>query len=138
MSHTLSSRPSKPEDLNLVYDTWLQSWRTSPWAGCIPNHLYYDTQRSTIAGLLERGAQIRVAHFEGSPDLIQGWCCYEYKDGVTILHYIYARDSYMADALSEHFRDTALGPTGLITHQQKNRTFKRWKHCPEIARRKRL
>jgi hypothetical protein len=138
VNHELVSRPSNAEDLSYVYDTWLNSWRTSPWAGCVPNHLFHDTQRATIAGLLARGASVRIAHFPASPELIQGWCCFEIKGGVTILHYLYAADPFLAPAIIEHFQDTALGRTGFITHQQNKKAFRKWKHVPEIARRKSL
>ncbi len=132
------SRPSNPNDLSYIYDTWLNTWRTNPYAGCVPNHLYFDTQRSTIASLLARGSNLRIAHLPESPELIQGWVCYEYKDSHTILHYLYTRDPYMAPGIIEHFKDTCLGPKGIVTHQQNLRPFRRWKHLPEIARRQRL
>lgn len=138
MTIPLESRPSKLEDLGYVYDTWLNSWRTSPWAGCIPNHLFHDTQRATIAGLLTRGALVRVCHFATSPEVIQGWCCYEVKGELVILHYLYAADPFLEPRIVEHFMDTALGPRGLLTHQQGKKAFRKWKHVPEIARRKSL
>lgn len=139
MSLSILSRPAKPEDLSYVYDTWLNTWRGSPWAGVIPNHLYFDVQRSTIAGLLGRGAEVRVAHFGPSPDLIQGWVCFEIdKSGVSVLHYLYTRDPYMLPGITAHFMDTAIGHSGLVTHLQHNKQVKKWKHCPEIARRKSL
>lgn len=140
MSHSLLSRPIKPnsEELNFIYDSWLNSWRTSKWAGVVPNHLYYDTQRALISGLLERGATLRVVTFASAPDMILGWVCYEYKDGATILHYIYSRDPYLAPDLTRFLMDTTIGPVGLLTHQQGNKALRKWKHCPEIARRKSL
>lgn len=138
MTETLVSRNSQAEDLSYVYDTWLNSWRSSPWAGTVPNHLYFDTQRATIAGLLARGASVRVCHFPGSPDLVQGWCCYEVKGETTVLHYIYVADPYLEPAITQHFKDSVLGDRGLVTHQQCKRTFRKWKHVPEIARRKSL
>lgn len=104
----------------------------------VPNHLYYDVQRSTIAGLLGRGALVRVAHFGNLPDLIQGWICFEEQAGRPILHYIYSRDPYILPTISEHFKNSVLGNKGLVTHMQVNPAFKGWKHCPEIARRKSL
>lgn len=135
---TLTSRPSNPEDLLYVHDTWLNSWRTSPWAGCVPNHLFFDTQRATIAGLLARGASVRICHFAESPELIQGWCCFEQKEGITILHYLYAGDPFLEPAVIDHFKDTVLGNSGFVTHQQNKKAFRKWKHVPEIARRKSL
>lgn len=139
MSHTLTSRPAKPEELNFIYDSWLNSWRDSRWAGCVPNHLYFDTQRATIAGLLSRGASLRVITFSTTPDMILGWTCFEYQGSTTVLHYIYSRDSYLLPGITKHFLETCLGDSpGLVTHQQLNKALKKWKHCPEIARRKNL
>lgn len=138
MSRTpLSSRPSNPSDLSYIYDTWLNSWRISPYAGTVPNSLYFDTQRQTIAGLLARGASLRVVTL-GAETNVVGWTCFEIKDGLTVLHYLYSSDPYLTPEISAHLVDTCLGPSGFITHQQGNKRFKAWKHLPEIARRKSL
>ena len=34
----VSFRPMVPDDLPFVMDTWLKSWRKSPWAGIVPNN----------------------------------------------------------------------------------------------------
>lgn len=48
------------EELKLVYDAWANSFRKSPWAGCVPNHLYDQVSREVAKSILDRGARVVV------------------------------------------------------------------------------
>jgi len=50
-----------PEEFKLVFDAWGQSFRKSPWAGCVPNHLWDAVSRETARTILDRGALVLVA-----------------------------------------------------------------------------
>lgn len=131
-------RESKPADLSLVFDSWMRSWRTSKWAGVIPNNLYFDTMRTLIEDLLARGAKVTVAVHDENPDLILGWACYEVKENRTVLHYIYVKDVYVGSsfAIAEKLLDTLPGDKpGFITFKLPHKDLKTWTHAPEIARR---
>jgi hypothetical protein len=45
----------------LVFDAWANSFRKSPWAGVVPNHLWPQTSRAMINDILARGARVLVA-----------------------------------------------------------------------------
>lgn len=128
-----------PSDLAFVFDSWMKSWRTSKWAGVIPNHLYFETQRVLIEDLIARGAWILVAHPEGQVDTIIGWACAEQKDERCVLHYIYVKDPFLGLGIAEKLLDALPGrKPGFITHKLPNKALKEWRHTPEIVRRKAL
>lgn len=132
-------RKVKPSDLNFVFDSWLKSWRTSKWAGTIPNHLFYDTQRALIEDLIARGATVLVAYPEHNDDVILGWACGETKDGATVLHYTYTKDPFLRLGISERLVSELPGTKpGYVTHWQDLKETRKWRHVPEMARRKSL
>lgn len=49
----------------LVFDSWARSYRKSPFAGCIPNHLYDEVSRASFNDIIARpGARVIVATTE--------------------------------------------------------------------------
>lgn len=132
-------RDRVPEDLALVMDSWLKDWRTSKWAGVIPNHLYFETQRVLIEDLIARGAIIKVAYPDGRPDVILGWACAEVKEGKAVLHYLYTKDPFIGLGIPGLLLAALPGTKpGFITHKLPLKETKEWRHTPEIARRKSL
>lgn len=139
-------RAAKAEDAALIMDSWLKSWRTSAWAGTVPNHLYFETQRTTIEQLLLRGAKFEVAVASEHPDLILGWACHELTQDTpprTIIHYVYVKDPYLKlpEAIGETLARRAPGvQPGYYTHRYRTVVESLpgrddWRHAPEIARR---
>lgn len=129
-------RPFRADDLDYVYDSWLNQWRASRWAGVVPNHLYYPTQRALIDGLIARGAVILVAD-EGRTLL--GWACGEVKDGRTVLHYARTKDPYAQWEIDRALVAALPGEKpGFLTHWLPRYAKDGWTHAPEMARRKDL
>ena len=132
-------RPGKDEDLPLVFDSYLKSWRTNKAAGTIPNHLFYQVQRTALEDLLSRGALLQVAYPEGHEDLILGWAVGEEKEGKTVLHYLYIKDPYLGLGLPALLLKCLPGEQpGFITHKLPLKETKEWRWTPEMARRKSL
>lgn len=136
-------RDRKPEDLPLVFDSYLRSWRLNKSAGTIPNHLFFEVQRTLLEDLLSRGATLKVAYPEGHEDLILGWALGEVKEGKCVLHYLYVKDPYLEKnsglRLPEVLLESLPGAKpGFFTHRQYLKETKEWKHTPEMARRKSL
>ena len=126
-------------DLPFIFDSWMKSWRISKWAGTIPNHLYFETQRVLIEDLIARGAWIVVAYPTGQLDTIIGWACCEQKDDKCVLHYVYVKDPYMNLGVVEKLLDALPGrKPGYLTHKIGVKELKEWRHTPEMARRKDL
>lgn len=140
MSSEAVIRPAEPDDIKFIMSSWKQSWRTSPWAGCIRNDEYYDVVRSTIDGLIARGAVLSVACLPNLPGRILGWACTELlPDGVCCVHYTYTKDPYLRMGIGKALIDAAAGTKpGLFTHRFKQvvEACPGWRHAPEIARRK--
>lgn len=133
-------RAAIPEDIPFILNSWKQSWRTSPWAGCLRNDEYFDATQSTIDGLIARGAQLLVATLGGR---ILGWLCYELlPDGLCCIHYVYVKDFVLKTGIEQDLLAEAKGrKPGLYTHRYQQvanlcRGADGWAHRPEVARRK--
>lgn len=130
-------RACAEDEIKFVYDAWLNSWRTSRYAGVIPNHLYYETTRATIDELIARGASVLVAMSEGE---ILGFICGELKDGKKVHHYTYVKDAFLRKGVEERLLAElpGTGPGWFTFAQSQFLKDKSWKHAPEIARRQKL
>lgn len=85
----ITIRPMAQGEQPFVLDGWIRSWRTSPWAGCIPNNQVWEVTRDAIAGLCLRGAQIDVAVARGTDtERLVGFVCYEAPD---VVHYLFVK-----------------------------------------------
>jgi hypothetical protein len=134
-------RPMEPGDAKFVLNAWKQSWRVSPWAGVVRNDEYYDSIHATIEGLALRGMTIEVATSESGR--IVAFCASEVlKDGSCCIHYLYAKDPYLATNVGRKLIERAPGTRpGFYTfrYRQVAEACPRedgWRHAPEIARRK--
>jgi hypothetical protein len=133
------TRALKAEDVPMIFDSWLKSWRGSKYAGVIPNNRYYEIQRELIEGLVMRGATFSVAYPEAMDDVILGWACSEVKEGKTVLHYLYVKDPFLGQGITEALLGSRPGEKpGFITHKLQEKLLKDWRWVPEMARRKTL
>jgi hypothetical protein len=130
-------RPWCEDDARFVYQTWLDSWRTSRYAGVIPNNLYYETTRTAIEDLIGRGATVIVAELDGE---LLGFACGEVKDGKKVHHYTYVKDPFLRKGVEERLLASLPGdrPGWFTFAQTRFLKDKQWKHAPEIARRQKL
>jgi hypothetical protein len=124
-------------EAGFVYNSWLNSWRTSRYAGVIQNHEYYDVTRSTIDGLIARGATVLLAELDGE---LLGFACGEVKDGKKVHHYTYVKDPFLRKGVEERLLAELPGtkPGWFTFAQTQFLKDKAWKHAPEIARRQKL
>lgn len=132
-------RDKVAEDLPLVFDSYLKSWRVNKAAGTIPNHLFFEVQRTLLEDLISRGAVLKIAYPAGHENLILGWALAEVKEGKTVLHYLYVKDPYLGLGLPEVLLKSLPGDKpGFLTHKLYLKETKEWRHTPEMARRKSL
>jgi GNAT superfamily N-acetyltransferase len=90
----------QPLEWRLVFDAWANSFRRSPWAGCIPNHLYDEVSRAVAEGIVDRGARVLVAVtpiFERENEFpevrrVMGYSVSE--PDRKILHWLYVKDDF--------------------------------------------
>lgn len=85
-----------PDELALVYDSWARSFRKSPFAGCVPNHLWDQVSRACMSEILNRGARVIVAVVDLETDppqrRVMGYSVSE--PGPQVLHWLYVKDDY--------------------------------------------
>jgi len=139
LSSEIAFRSAVQDDMRFIMDSWLRSWRESPWAGCIRNDLYFATQRATIEGLIARSAEFIVAYLEERPDHILGWGCFEMTGDSCVVHYLYTKDPYLGHGINKSLVERASGSKpGFYTHRYRQviDTCPDYRHAPEIARRK--
>lgn len=80
-----------PDEFSLVIDSWVRSFRKSPWAGCVPNHLWDQVMRTSIAELLNRALVIvAVKELEDGTRRVMGYSVAE----PGVLHWLYVKDDY--------------------------------------------
>lgn len=83
----------RADELPLIYDSWARSFRKSPYAGCVPNHLWDQTSRACISEILMRGARVivLVTPVEGSD--VRRVIGYSVSEP-GVLHWLYVKDDY--------------------------------------------
>jgi len=77
------------DETMFVLDTISKSFRSSPYAGVVPNHMWHPLMKATLAGLLERGAKVLVARSAGR---VVGYVMYETKAGEPFVSFVYVKD----------------------------------------------
>jgi GNAT superfamily N-acetyltransferase len=136
----ISIRACVPGDLDRILREWLSSFRSSPWAGVIPNNLYRKVYAETIRQLLSRGARIDVACYAEKPEIIVGFICYEMTPRDKILHYAFIRSDYRGNGIARALMNNA----GFLPNQPYVYTFRTresgyfsgGRHMKELACRK--
>jgi ribosomal protein S18 acetylase RimI-like enzyme len=79
------------EEYSLIYDSWARSFRKSPWAGCVPNHLWDGVSRACIAELLNRSLiVVAVKQLENGTRRVMGYSVSE----PGVLHWLYVKDDF--------------------------------------------
>ena len=82
----------RADEFPLIFDSWVQSFRKSPWAGCVPNHLWDITQRATISGIIDRGARVLVVLAPNVPGVFEGRRVMGYSVSEPgVLHWLYVK-----------------------------------------------
>jgi len=137
-------RRATVDDTAFIMDSWLNSWRKSPWAGVILNNDYYKTTRSVIEHLVLRGANFEVACHDKDPERILGWICTEStneQEPLCIVHCVYAKDAYLKLKVGAALLARAPGRhPGIYTFRTRQVEAvcrpAGFRHAPEAARRK--
>ena len=142
----LNIRQPVPSDIKLVMDAWIKGFRNSPYAGCVTNDRWHETQANTIEQLLARGAKLEVLCSVAKPDQIVGFVCWESVKGGLCVHYLYIKDPFRRTGLgsallnhveAQHGTQEGSPVRRFYTHRtDASRYFRGWSHCPDIARRR--
>lgn len=141
LEKVVSFRAVEPGDISFILDSWIKSYRTSPWAGVVPNHKFFDVTHEVIEELLTRGAVLSVACATHDPTRILGWACTEHVTGGVACHYVYVKDPFRrmglaTELLKRNVPQTTPDRKFYTFRTRASSYFRDWVHAPEIARRK--
>lgn len=147
----INYRPAEPQDYNLVLDSWIKTFKSSPYAGIVAADEYHATTRDAIEKLIARGAKLVMAVADNDREQIIGWVCYEISlEGVPVVHYVYVKGGRDTKG-NDLFRGKGLG-TSLLKKATQGAAFlhtfrtadgnrltrNKGRHVPFLARRKNL
>lgn len=119
----------QPDEFAFIFDSWARSFRKSPWAGCIPNHLYDAVSRAASAAIVDRGAKVLVAvtpiagQESAFPELrrVMGYSVSE----PGVLHFLYVKDDFRKMGIGQALLD-ATCPGGEWTYTHRTRLSERF------------
>lgn len=104
--------PMQPDETKFVVDSWVRSFRDSPWAGCIANDRYQEVMRETVNSLLARGVRVIVAIPSEGPRRV---CSYIATEAPDLVHYIYTKNGSRKLGLAAELLAKYGPPTGRLT-----------------------
>jgi GNAT superfamily N-acetyltransferase len=119
------------DEMPLVYDAWANSYRKSPWAGTVPNHLWDSVSRESIKSLLSRGARVLVAvtpvagHEAEYPAVrrVMGYSVSE--PSRRVLHWLFVKEKFRRVGIGRALLD-ATCPDGAYTYTHRTRASSRF------------
>lgn len=86
-------RPAIPADEAFVFDSWLNSYRNSPFSKNIRTTLYFEEHRKLIQRICAKATVICAVNPEDG-NHIYGWACAEPEHPLPVIHYVFVKDLY--------------------------------------------
>lgn len=112
------------DEFKFILDSWSNSFRKSPYAGCVPNNLWPEVSRSTATQLMSRkSAQVIVALAptdSGERGRVMGY----YVAEPDILHWLYVKKDYRKLGIGKQLLKHALTIFTRGAHGNKRYTHK--------------
>lgn len=94
-------RSFNEDDTNFILNSWLKSFRNSPFAQNIAPYIYYTVQKRIIEDCI-RNHDIRVICVADDSSHIVGYACFsEIADGLVNIDYIYIKSPYRRFGLAK-------------------------------------
>lgn len=125
----IALREGRRDDMNFVFDTWLNSFRdgSREMGHEMRTGDYFRLQRERIQRILAAGGVIIIAHPEPTPSVISAWACLDVAPSV--FHYVYTRNDY--GDRKRGYAKLLVGARQICTHLTDSRrpdSFAAWKH----------
>jgi GNAT superfamily N-acetyltransferase len=92
-STTIQIRPATERDLNLIFSSWLKSYRPSLFAQKISNEVFYKEHHDAVERALKRST-ILIASNPEDENHVYGWICFEDTGPISVLHYLYVKNPF--------------------------------------------
>jgi len=86
-------RPAGQEDVNLIFNSWLKSYRSSYATKNITSTFYFSEHHKVIERILKVGKTI-IACNDEDPSQVYGYVVGDEVDGIFVLHYLYVKHSF--------------------------------------------
>lgn len=94
-------RQVRPEDIDFITSSWLQSYRTG---GCmvesVPNSIYFRQHHRLLEKLIPESV-VLIACNDEDDEQIFGWICAQIVDNFLCIHYLYVKDSFRRFGIAE-------------------------------------
>ena len=117
-------RPATGDDLNVIADTWLKSFRYSDFAGPVRNTEYFAGHQLVIERLLTQNGA-RVMCDDKDETVVLAWLCFSAPD---TMHYVYVKQSCRNLGMaSELMKDAGLHGVSPLYVSHLTRKVVRWK-----------
>lgn len=135
-------RELRPADMALVLETWVGTFRTSKYAGVIPNNEYKRITSECIRQLVARGSRGFVATDTDNPASVLGYVIAERtRLDEPVIHYCWVREGKRHQGIGTALRSKVVLPADKFfytfrTAACKSSVFCNGAHEPAIARRR--
>jgi ribosomal protein S18 acetylase RimI-like enzyme len=93
MLDQLCLRPAQNSDASFIFNSWLRSHETSPFARFIPKKVYYEFQKDIVQKILDQSL-VLIAAANDDSDHILGYLVYSITDEKLYVHYSYVKQVY--------------------------------------------
>lgn len=118
-------RSGRSEDWPFIFATWLRCYRySSAFAQHIQEPIFFRYHHAAIQRILERGAEVRIAHLADDPSVILGYLVTE----PGVVHFAYVKKAFRRHGIaSDLFHDLDVN-SHVFTHWTRdwNHMLKRW------------
>lgn len=103
------------DDIPFLYDSWLNSYRDSPFfSKKIRSSIFFKFHRKIVSKLLEK-SQVIIAAAKEDPDIIIAYIVFD--ETKRILHYVYVKEPFRHLGIASKLLDiAALHKMELATH----------------------
>lgn len=114
-------RAAIAEDANFIFNSWLRSYRNSPFARNISNTIYFNEQHKLLEELVKT-CKVVVACNESDTSQIYGYIVGDNIDGFLVIHYLYVKQSFRNMGIGKsllNMFDHDIDKAAIYTHHTK-------------------
>ena len=111
-------RPLTEEDYPFLYNSWLKSYRFSPFAERITNTIYFEDHHKLIEKIIDNSKTL-IACNPSDPSQLYGYIVAGEEEGVLVVHFVYVKHTFRNMGIGKTLLD-AMGhdkeKAGVYTH----------------------
>jgi len=99
------------DDFSFVWKTWIRDYAHSrnPWSGSYSRQATIDAIKATVQELLQsEDVYVVMACPVDDRDQIYGFVCFERKEAIVYLHYVYVKAAFRRHGIGSKLRDVVI------------------------------